>query len=301
MSRSSLNRRQFLESTAVLAGAVLFPTSTTLASPPKRTAVDQVLLGNTGVRLSRLGIGTGTNSGQVQRALGREGFDRLIRYAYDQGITYIDTAESYHTHEYIREAIKGLPREKLYIQTKMPGTPEKPAEVLDRYRRELGIEYFDCVLSHYATTADWDDQRKRVLDALQEAKEKKILRAKGVSCHGLPALRRATAVPWVDVQLVRLNPQGRHIDGPSFEWNAQGYETTLADVTKEIQAMRAQGRGIIGMKLIGNGDFKDPAQREKSIRYAMGCGLLDAAVIGFATTAEIDEAIQRMNRALAEA
>ena len=301
MSRSSLNRRQFLESTAVLAGAVLFPTSTTLAGPPKRTAVDQVLLGNTGVRLSRLGIGTGTNSGQVQRALGREGFDRLIRYAYDQGITYIDTAESYHTHEYIREAIKGLPREKLYIQTKMPGTPEKPAEVLDRYRRELGIEYFDCVLSHYATTADWDDQRKRVLDALQEAKEKKILRAKGVSCHGLPALRRATAVPWVDVQLVRLNPQGRHIDGPSFEWNAQGYETTLPDVTKEIQAMRAQGRGIIGMKLIGNGDFKDPAQREKSIRYAMGCGLLDAAVIGFATTAEIDEAIQRMNRALAEA
>ncbi|MGH7967665.1 MAG: aldo/keto reductase [Limisphaerales bacterium] len=301
MSRSSLNRRQFLESTAVLAGAVLFPTSTTLARPPKRTAVDQVVLGKTGVRLSRLGIGTGSNSGEVQRALGREGFDRLIRYAYDQGITYIDTAESYHTHEYIREAIKGLPREKLYIQTKMPGTPEKPAEVLDRYRRELGIEYFDCVLSHYATTADWDDKRKRVLDALQEAKEKKILRAKGVSCHGLPALRRATAVPWVDVQLVRLNPQGRHIDGPSFEWNAQGYETTLPDVTKEIQAMRAQGRGIIGMKLIGNGDFKDPAQREKSIRYAMGCGLLDAAVIGFATTAEIDEAIQRMNRALAEA
>jgi predicted aldo/keto reductase-like oxidoreductase len=300
MNRSSLSRRQFLESTAVITGAVLFPTKEILARGPKRTAVDHVTLGDTGLKLSRLGIGTGTNSGQVQRELGREGFTRLVRYAYDQGITYIDTAESYHTHEFIRDAIKGLPREKLFIQTKMPGAPQKPLEVLDRYRRELGVDYLDSVLSHYATTADWDDERRRVLDTLAEAKEKNIIRAKGVSCHGLPALRRATAVKWVDIHLVRLNPQGRHIDGPTYEWNAHGYETTLPEVTKEIRAMRAQGRGIIGMKLIGNGDFHQPEQREKSIRFAMNCGLLDAAVIGFASTAEVDEAIQRMNRALAE-
>lgn len=300
MSRNSVTRRQFLESTAALAGAAFFP-SELFGRAPKRTATDQVSLGKTGLKLSRLGIGTGSNSGEVQRALGREGFNRLIRYAYDQGITYIDTAESYHTHEFIREAIKGLPREKLFIQTKMPGTPEKPLEVLDRYRRELGVDYLDTVLSHYATTAEWDDQRRRVLDSLEEAKGKQIIRAKGVSCHGLPALRRAVAVKWVDVHLVRLNPQGRHIDGPTYEWNATGYEKTLPEVTEQIRAMRAAGRGIIGMKLIGNGDFKDPEQREKSIRYAMNCGLLDAAVIGFASTAEIDEAIERINRALAEA
>ncbi|HWX21651.1 MAG TPA: aldo/keto reductase [Candidatus Binatia bacterium] len=301
MSKNHITRRQFLETTASFAGAVLLPPKELFPPPRKRTAVDQVTLGKTGIKLSRLGIGTGSNSGQVQRALGRDGFDRLIRYAYDCGITYIDTAESYHTHDYIREAIKGLPREKLFIQTKMPGAPEKPLESLDRYRRELGVDYLDSVLAHYATTNDWHEKRKGVMDALDEAKEKKIIRAHGVSCHGLPALTRATQVKWVDVHLVRLNPQGRHIDGPTYEWNPTGYETTLPAAMKEIKAMRARGRGIIGMKIIGNGDFKKPEDREKSIRFAMHCGLLDAVVIGFASTAEIDEAIERINRALAEA
>lgn len=301
MNRQSISRRQFLASTATLASAALLSPSLLHAAPAKTlTAVDQVTLGKTGIKLSRLGIGTGSNSGNVQRSLGHEGFNKLIRYAYDQGITYIDTAQSYQTHEWIREAIKGLPREKLFIQTKMPDAPEKPLEVLDRYRKELGVDYFDSVLSHYATTNDWDDKRRRVLDALEEAKEKKIIRAKGVSCHGLPALTRATQVNWVDVHLVRLNPQGRHVDGPTYEWKPNEDLATVPQVEKEIKAMRAKGRGIIGMKLIGNGEFTKPEDREKSIRYAMQCGLLDAAVIGFASTAEIDEAIERMNRALAE-
>lgn len=301
MNHHKFNRRQFLTASAALAGAALLsPSVLAAASAKKLSAVDQVTLGKTGLKLSRLGIGTGTNGGKVQRDLGREGFTRLIRHAYDQGITYIDTAQNYQTHEMIREAIKALPREKLFIQTKMPGVPEKPGEVLDRYRQELGVDYLDSVLTHCATTTDWDDQRRRVLDALEEAKEKKILRAKGVSCHGLPALTRAAQVDWVDVHLVRLNPQGRHVDGPTDKWNPDGYETTMPEAMKEIKAMRARGRGIIGMKLIGNGDFKSPEDREKSIRYAMQCGLLDAAVIGFASPAEIDEAITRINRALAE-
>ena len=297
--RNRISRRRFFQTTATFAGAALLPAGGLLAAEKvKRTAVDQVTLGKTGIKLSRLGIGTGSNSGQVQRDLGREGFNKLLRYAYDQGITYIDTAQNYQTHDWIRDAIKGLPREKLYIQTKMPGAPEKPLEVLDRYRKELGVDYLDAVLSHYATKHEWDEERRRVLDALEEAKEKKIIRAKGVSCHGLPALTRATEVSWVDVHLVRLNPQGRHIDGPTFEWNAKGGENTLPEVVKEIKLMRAKGRGIIGMKIIGNGDFTKPEDREKSIRYAMQCGLLDAVVIGFKSTAEIDEAIERMNLAL---
>jgi len=114
----------------------------------------------------------------------------------------------------------------------------------------------------------------------------------------LPALTRATQVNWVDVHLVRINPQGRHVDGPTYQWNPQSDASTIPQVTKEITEMRAKGRGIIGMKIIGNGDFKNPEDREKSIRFAMRCGLLDAVVIGFASTAEIDEAIERMNRAL---
>jgi len=302
MRHHPLTRRQFLVRSTALAGAALLaPSTLPAASPGKRTAVDLVELGKTGLKLSRLGIGTGSQGGKVQRDLGREGFNRLIRYAYDKGVTYIDTAENYRTHEFIREAIQGLPREKLFIQTKMPGVPEKPLEVLDRYRRELGVDYLDSVLSHFATTDNWDEQRRRVLDALEEAKQKKIILAHGVSCHGLPALRRATQVDWVDVHLVRLNPQGRHVDGPTEKWNPGVNETTVPEVVQELKAMRAKGRGIIGMKLIGNGEFNAPEDREKSIRYAMQCGLLDAVVIGFASPAEIDEAIERMNRALAEA
>jgi diketogulonate reductase-like aldo/keto reductase len=128
MSYERISRRQFLGTTAAFAGAAMLPATALRAaeSAAKRTATDQVTLGKTGIKLSRLGIGTGSNSGQVQRDLGREGFNKLIRYAYDRGITYIDTAQAYHTHEYIRDAIKGLPREKLYIQTKMPDVPEKP-------------------------------------------------------------------------------------------------------------------------------------------------------------------------------
>ena len=143
------------------------------------------------------------------------------------------------------------------------------------------------------------EEQKRMMDALSEAKEKKIVRAHGVSCHGMPALTRATKVDWVEVHLVRINPQNHYTDGPTGDWKPEGGDISLA--MKEIKAMRDKGRGIIGMKLIGNGDFKDPADREKSIRFAMQCGLLDAAVICFANTAEIDEAIERINRALLEA
>jgi predicted aldo/keto reductase-like oxidoreductase len=264
------------------------------------TAVDQVTLGKTGLTLSRRGMGAGSNSGNVQRSLGADGFNRLVRYAYDQGITYIDTADSYKTHTMVREAIKGLPREKLFIQSKMPGVPEKPLEVLDRYRQELGVEYIDSLLTHCGTTANWDDERRRVLDALEEAKDRKIILAHGVSCHSLPALTKAAELDWVDVNLVRINPQGAHIDTPAETWNATSDNSHLPPVLKQIKIMRQNNHGVIGMKIIGNGDFTNPEDREKSIRFTMQSGLTDAVVIGFKSPAEIDEAIMRINNALAE-
>ena len=301
MNRGRITRRDFIKGTAALAGtALLSSCSTGPFARRKQTAVDQVTLGKTGLKLSRLGVGTGTNSGNVQRALGADGFDRLIRYAYDQGITYIDTAEGYRTHTMIRDAIKGLPREKLFIQSKMPGVPEKPLEVLDRYRKELGVDYIDSLLSHCAVTPGWDDERRRVLDALEEAKDKKIILVHGISCHSLPALQTAAKLDWVDVNLVRINPQGAHIDTPAETWNAKSDESYLPDVLKQIKIMRHNNHGVIGMKIIGNGDFTNPEDREKSIRFTMQSGLTDAVVIGFKSPAEIDEAIMRINRALAE-
>jgi len=271
-----------------------------LAKGRKPTAVDQVTLGKTGLKLSRLGFGTGSKGGSIQRALGANEFNRLIRYAYDQGITYIDTSESYRTHTMVREAIRGLPREKLFIQSKMPGLPEKPLEVLDRYRKELGVDYIDSLLVHCAVRAGWDEERKRLLDAFEEAKAGNIIRAHGVSCHTLPALTKAARLDWVDVNLVRINPQGAHIDTTVEQWDAESNASHLPAVLEQIKVMRQNRHGVIGMKIIGNGDFTQPEEREKSIRFTMQSGLVDAVVIGFKSTAEIDEAILRINSALAQ-
>ena len=298
-------RRGFFRITAGIAGALMVPAAPAragAAAVAKRvpTAVDQVTLGKTGIKLSRLGIGCGSNSGNVQRALGQEGFTKLLRYAFDQGITYIDTAESYKTHEMIREAIKGIPREKLFIQTKMPAGGDNPLEKIDRYRKELGVDYIDTLLTHCAVTHNWDEERKSFLDAFEEARQKGIIRAHGVSCHSLPALTKAAAMDWCDVHLVRINPQGAFMDTAEETWNATSDVSHVPGVIEQVGIMRQKQHGIIGMKLSGNGDFTKFEDRRRAVHFAMKCGLLDAAVIGFKSTAEIDEAIKLMNEALAE-
>jgi predicted aldo/keto reductase-like oxidoreductase len=300
MHKTPITRRQFLERTAGVAGGVLLAPLAAQAAG-KKTAVDLVPLGKTGLKPSRLGIGCGTTSGRVQQGLGQDGFNRLVRYAYDQGIRYIDIARSYRTHGMLKEAIKGLPREKLFIQTKMGGNPEKPLEDIDACRQTYGVDYIDCLLVHCTITPNWDDERKRVMDAMQEAKDKQIIRAHGVSCHSLPALRLAAELDWVDVNLVRINPQGVLVDTPqSRSWNAESDAAHVPPVVEQIKRMREKGHGIIGMKIMGEGRFKDPEDREKSIRFAMQPGLLDCVTIGFKSPAEINEAIQRMNSALAD-
>jgi len=302
MKLNKVSRRQFIQWSATAASAVLAAPAGLLAAAAvgKRTAADQMTLGNTGIKLSRLGFGAGSNSGKVQRDLGHEAFNKLIRYAYDQGITYFDTAQGYQTHTWIREAVKGLPREKLYIQTKIGNPGADPLKVIDNFRKELDMDYVDSLLVHCATTHNWDDQRKKLMDAVAEAQEKKWVRARGVSCHSLPALHRAGEIPWVQVHLVRVNPQGTWVDTPAETVFAKSDPSHVPPIMDELKAMKAKGRGIIGMKMIGNGEFTKAEDREKAIRFAMQCGLLDAVVIGFKSPAEIDEAIERINRALAE-
>ena len=305
MKHHELNRRQFIRTSAALAGtALLSPWTISHARAAatqaiKRTAIDQVTLGKTGIKLSRLGIGTGVNGGHDQVALGKEAFIKLIRYAYDQGITYVDAAQQYATFGWIGEAIKGLPREKLFLQSKVPGQPTDVLAAIDKHRKTYNTDYIDSLLIHCMTAGQWTDQWKRVMDGFNEAKDKKWIRAKGVSCHSLPALRAATASDWTEVHLVRVNPQGKYIDGEKSTWGDQNTDD-VAPVMQQIKIMHEKGRGVIGMKLIGNGMFKDPTDREKSIRYAMACKDIDAVVIGITSTRQIDEAIERINRALAE-
>jgi predicted aldo/keto reductase-like oxidoreductase len=292
-------RREFLQHAVAAAGVGLLSPSLLCAAekPPVRTAVDQVALGKTGIKLSRLGFGTGTDSGHVQRALGQQAFNSLVRYAYDRGITYFDCAQSYATFEWIAGATKGLPREKLFLQSKIPGQPKDVLKTIDRHRQVFNTDYVDSLLIHCMVKDGWTDPWKRIMDAFEEAKARKWIRAQGVSCHSLPALRTAVASAWPDVHLVRVNPQCSHIDGPVEKWNESG--KNIAPVVEQLQAMQAKGRGVIGMKLIGNGDFRNPADREKAARYAMSRPEINAVVIGFKSVQEIDEAIERINRALA--
>jgi 1-deoxyxylulose-5-phosphate synthase len=303
MKPTRYTRRQFLEASFTATSALVLGTSAVVTTSgktaAKRTAIDQVTLGQTGIKLSRLGMGTGSNSGQVQHDLGREGFNSLVKYAYDQGITYFDTSQTYKTFEWLGGAIKGLPREKLFIQSKIPGQPEDVLGVIDHHRKVFDTDYVDTMLIHCMIKADWTDQWKRIMDGFNQAKEKGWIRSKGVSCHSVPALRGATATPFVEVHLVRVNPQGRRIDGPEESvWNDNVHD--VSPVVAQLKAMRAKGRGVIGMKIIGNGEFVNAEDREKSIRFAMSLPELDAVVIGFKNRGEIDEAIKRMNRALAE-
>ncbi|HTQ29811.1 MAG TPA: aldo/keto reductase [Opitutaceae bacterium] len=296
-----LNRRQFIRTSAALAGTALLAPWPLAGTPAagKRTATDQVTLGKTGIRLSRLGIGTGINAGEDLFALGKEDFVGLIHHAYDQGITYVDAAESYQTFDWIGDAIKGLPREKIFLQSKVSGRPSDVLATIDHHRRTYDTDYIDSLLIHCMTRDNWTDDWKRVMDAFNEAKDRKWIRAKGVSCHTLPALRAAAASDWTEVHLVRVNPQGKYMDGAVATWNSRD-TVDVSPVMQEIKTMHARGRGVIGMKIFGNGSFKDPADREKSIRFAMSCPDIDAVVIGFKTTQEIDEAIGRINRVLAE-
>lgn len=299
MKDSSINRREFFRSTGVfVAGAMIAPWRELLSAAPKGFTPDLVTLGKSGVKLSRLGFGTGTNSGQVQRSLGREGFSRLFRHAYDRGVTYIDTADAYGTHAFVKEAIQGIPREKLFILSKMWWSPENiknPLATLDRYRSELGVEYLDCLLIHCTMRSSWPEDLKPMMEAFNVAREKKIIRLKGMSCHGLPALRQAAKVPWADVQLARVNPQGHAVDGESPDDS----EGNIDLVSRELKTMKGMGRGILGMKLVGNGDFTKREDRVRAMQYAMQCGFVDAVTIGFAATTEVDEALENMGAALA--
>jgi len=299
---SNYSRRQFLKCSTLAASAIALAPNGVLRAqaPAKRTAVDEVTLGQTGLKITRLGMGTGSDSGRKQTALGRDGFTKLVHHAYDQGIRFIDCAQSYITFEWIADAIKGLPREKLFIQSKISGKPADVLAAIDHHRTVFNTDYVDSMLVHCAVSHNWTDELKTVMDAYDQAKEKKWIRSKGISCHSLPALRAAVASNWTEVHLVRVNPMGRRMDGmEEVMWSPTDPGHEVAPVMDELKKMGEKGRGVIGMKIFGDGTFVNIEDREKSIRFAMSRPEIDAVVIGFKSTDELDEAIKLMNTVLA--
>ena len=291
------NRRDFLKMT-VAATAWAGSGGVSSAWAPRRSASDWVTLGGSGVKVTRLAFGTGTFSGRVQRDLGQAAFTRLVRHAYDRGVRFFDTCESYSgTPQMLSVALKGLPRDSYRLMTKWDvGSDQDALARIDRYRRDLGSEYIDILLIHYVRDPRWTQTTKAAQDGLSEAKARKSILAHGVSTHGLPALGTVLGNKWVDVSLFRTNHSGVHMDTPDI-----GDPDIIGDV-KQVVAhagkIHAQGTGVVGMKLIGEGRFTKPEERDASIRFVMGLGSVDAITIGFKNTAEVDEAIERIDRAL---
>ncbi|HOK45859.1 MAG TPA: aldo/keto reductase [Bryobacteraceae bacterium] len=293
---SRFSRRDFFKSTAAAAGLLVAGRTPALAA--KRSATDWVTLGNSGVKVTRLAFGTGTYGGRVQRELGQDGFTRLVRHAYDRGIRFFETADAYRgMPQMLATALKGIPRDTYKLMTKYRLRPEDdPKATIDRLRRDLNTEYVDILLLHCVRTADWPEQFKRLRDEFSEAKAKKIILAHGASCHGLLPLRACPGTTWLDVALVRVNHNGTRMD--TLQGGEDDVKGDVNEVVAQVKKIHAQGTGVLGMKLMGEGRFTNPEDRDASIKFVVGLGTVDAFTIGFKSTAEIDEAIERINKHL---
>jgi aryl-alcohol dehydrogenase-like predicted oxidoreductase len=259
---------------------------------------DWVTLGKSGVKVTRLAFGTGTMSGRVQRELGQDQFTRLVRHAYDNGIRFFETAESYgEMHKMLGIALKGLPRDSYRLMSKVT-TREgvKPQEKIDELRSLAQTEYFDVLLLHYQHTATWVADTQRWQDGVSEAKHRKAVVGQGASVHGLPALRQMPGNKWLEVAMIRMNHNGTKMDAEDYATRGLG---NVPEVVKHVDSVRHDGMGVISMKLIGEGAFTNREDRKEAMRYAFRHAGVDAVTVGFKNTAEIDEAIENLNLALA--
>ncbi len=251
----------------------------------KFSAADVITLGRTGIQTSRLAMGSGTvgvGHHSHQTDLGIGGLSKLFLNGYDNGLRFFDSADSYGSHPHVAEALKHLDRSKITILTKSWARDADGMRAdLDRFRRELNTEYIEVFLMHCLTEGDWTTRFRPVMDVLEEAKHKGIIRAHGCSCHSIEALRAAAKSPWVDVDLVRINPIGSHMDADP--------ET----VVSVIREMKSAGKGIIGMKILGQGDLRN--RQDEALRYALGLNLLDAFTIGAESIAEQSDLLRRIS------
>ncbi len=257
-----------------------------------KTPTDKRTLGKTGIEVSLIGMGTGSiGVGQAsnQTRLGVKGFTRVVRHALDRGLCFFDVADQYGSHTYLREALKGVPREKYVIQTKTHAHDLANCRShLERYRMELGVDMIDIVLLHCMQKADWPTEYNGAMEYLARAKEQGILRAHGTSCHGMDPLRTSAKHPFVEVDLARINPYGLIMDDKSPD-----------EVASELEEMHNAGKGVVGMKILGEGRITEPARKDESLRYVLGLGTVDAFVIGFESTDQIDDILKRTEDAIA--
>ena len=284
-------RREFLHHAVAISAAAWLAPETLAARlallpslPQKFSAADTIILGKTGMQTSRLAMGTGTvgvGHHSHQTALGIDGLSRLLRNGYDNGLRFFDAADSYGSHPHVAEALKHVDRSRVTVLTKSWARDADGMRAdLERFRRELNVDHIDVMLMHCLTEGDWTTGYRGAMDVLEDAKQKGIIRAHGCSCHTIEALRTAAKSPWVEVNLVRINPIGAEMDASP---------DTVVGVIRE---MRAAGKGIVGMKILGQGALRN--RQDEALKFALGLGLLDAFTVGAESIAEQKDLIQRI-------
>jgi len=289
------SRRDFLK--AGLAAGALAGTGVLPIKAATGTATDWVTLGKSNVKVTRLALGTGSISGATQRALGQEGFNRLVRYAYDHGIRFFETAESYgEMHKMLGIALKGIPRDSYKLMSKVTTHDGvDPQAKFDELRKLANTEYFDIMLLHWQHTPTWPTDTARWQDGILEAESKKVVVSHGASVHGLPALRKFPSNDWLQVAMIRMNHKGVIMDAEDYNTGGPG---NVPEVVSHVKQVKQKGMGVISMKLVGEGRFTDREDRKAAMRFAFKNGV-DCVTVGYKNTAEIDEAIENVNLALA--
>jgi len=293
---SNFSRRDFLKTG--LATAALASAGSLSLRAARETATDFVTLGKSGVKVTRLAFGTGTMSGKVQRELGQEEFTRTVRYAYDNGIRFFETAESYgDMHRMLGIALNGIPRDSYRLMSKAT-TREgvDPMEKIDELRKLAQTDYFDIMLLHWQHSATWPTDSRRWEDGILEAQLKHAVLSHGASVHGLPALRQVPDNKWLQVAMIRMNHKGVAMDAEDYNTRELG---NVPEVVTHVKEARKAGMGVISMKLAGEGRFTTREDRQAAMRFAFRNAGVDSVTVGYKNTAEIDEAIENLNLALA--
>jgi aryl-alcohol dehydrogenase-like predicted oxidoreductase len=290
------SRRHFLK--AGLGAGLLAGTAGLPLRAARGTATDWVTLGKSNVKVTRLAFGTGSFSGKVQRDLGQDQFTNLVRYAYDRGIRFFETAESYgEMHKMLGIALKGIPRDSYRLMTKVTtreGTD--PQAKIDELRKLANTDYFDIALLHYQHVASWPTDTVRWQDGILEAREKKAVLSQGASVHGLPALRRVPGNDWLQIAMIRMNHKGTKMDAEDFNTAGLG---NVPEVVSHVHQVKQDGMGVISMKLIGEGAFTKREDRQAAMKFAFQNARVDSVTVGYKNRAEVDEAIENLNLALA--
>ncbi len=295
---STYSRREFIKTgvAAGMAAGALAGAGSLAEAAAGQAATSWVTLGKSGIEVTRLALGTGSSNGIEQQRLGQEGFTRLVRYAYDRGIRFFETAEAYgESQQMLGKALQGIPREDYKLMSKITTGSGDPTARLDRMLRDSNTEYFDIMLLHWQHTATWPEDTKRYQEALLKAQAQKKILSHGASVHGLPALDQVAGDKWMQIAMIRMNHKGVRMDAAVF---GSGVLGDVPAVVKQVQLAKAAGLGVISMKLAGAGSF-DHQDRRKAMRFAFRHAGVDAVTVGYKSTAEVDEAIENVNLAFA--